>query len=186
MRWSSRHALGARGAISEQILRRCPAWMSGQLLKRALCSANEQCQSSSRLYSTLFLVTSEKHSETYRPREIRRSIRRRWDICTSLLVEPPYLRAPAISSKPSAIPCIHWRTSACLPSTSRGVVLSLLFTTAMFPPFYRTHPFHLLKSIFPSFRVELIPSTGREERTTCPARQHLFPHSLLFLFKVLT
>ena len=149
--------------------------MSGQLLKRALCSANQQCYPFSHLYFALFLVAFEKHSETCRPREIRRSIHRRWDICTSLLVEPPYLRAPAISSKPSAIPCIHQRTSACLPSTSRGVVLSLLFTTAMFPPSYRTHPFHLLKSSFPSFQVELIPSTGRGERTTCPARQHLFP-----------
>ena len=54
---------------------------------------------SSHSYCILFLVTSHKLSDTHRPREIRRSIHRRWDICTPLLVEPPYLRTPAFSSK---------------------------------------------------------------------------------------
>jgi hypothetical protein len=45
----------------------------------------------------------------------------------------------------------------------------------MFPPSYRTHPFQLLKSSFPSSRVELNPFTGRGERTTCPARQYTLP-----------
>ena len=156
-RWCSSYALGARGAIDEQIVGRCLAWISGQLKRQALCSTAEQCSmlSCSHLYCTLFFATSDRHSGTHRPREIRRSIRRRWDICTSLLVEPPCLRAHQHPRQnPSAIPCIHRITGACLPSPSCGVVVpSLFLTPAMFPPSYRTRPFQLLKSSFPSFQV---------------------------------
>lgn len=118
------------------------------------------------LYCVLFLLTSDKHSGARRSREIRRSIRRRWDICTSLLVEPPYLRAPASSSKPSAIPCIHRRIGACPPSTLCGcrplLVSYTRHVSALFivhtPSNSSSHLFHHFKSS----RFHLL-SKGREQ-----------------------
>lgn len=132
-------------------------------------------------------ITSGKYSYTHKPREIRRSIRRRWDICTSLLVEPPYFARTSVLVKNRAPyhAYIGEQAHAFFPQPVESSSPCFLHRPCS-RPLYRTHPFQLLKSSFPSLQVEPVPSTGRGERTTCPVCQHLVRRSLFFLFEVLT